>query len=201
MTPLLPRRRTLLALAATAVIAGATACGTQNTASTSTASIKTTSPDAASTSTHVGAPTAPGTATTSVTTNGTEVTTIGNEKITVPGGKPTALFFFSVGCGECAGGAKALASASSGLNSTANVLAVDMDPGESPQTIQQFLASINAPGLPAAIDTGAVLSQTYQVAALSTLIVVDPAGHVTYRATDPAADAIRTALTHAATQR
>ncbi|WP_244502442.1 TlpA family protein disulfide reductase [Streptomyces oceani] len=158
----------------TAVLAaGATACGNQDTSTTK---------PAAGASASFGSQ------------QGTAVTTIGDEKVTVPDNKPTALFFFSVGCGECAGGAKSLATAGKTLNGKANILAVDMDPSESPQTIRQFLGSIKAPELPAAIDTRAALSQRYKVAALSTLIVVDPQGKVTYRATDPSSDQIQTAL-------
>ncbi|AUM19294.1 TlpA disulfide reductase family protein [Rhodococcus ruber] len=175
MTMFPPRRRTLLALATTAALAaGATACGTGTTPAKTTA--------------------AGGTAKGSVSKDGTEVTTISDEKIQVPGEKPTAVFFFSVGCGECSEGAKSLAKAGKELNGKANVLAVDMDPGESPQLIRQFLDYIKAPQLPAVIDKNATLSQRYQVAALSTLIVVDPAGKVTYRATDPGPEAIQAAL-------
>lgn len=171
MTPSPPRRRTFLALAATAVLAaGVTACGADDTSTTQNA------------------------ATGAGKTSATEVTTISDEKIKVPGGKPTALFFFSVGCGECAEGAKSMAKAGKALNGKANILAVDMDPGESPQTIRQFLDYIKAPELPAAIDEGATLSQRYKVAALSTLIVVDPQGEVTFKATDPGPDQIQAAL-------
>jgi hypothetical protein len=41
------------------------------------------------------------------------------------------------------------------------------------------------PDLPAASDHDASLGRRYQVAALSTLLVIDPAGAVTYRAVDP----------------
>lgn len=175
MTTSPPRRRTLLALAVTAALAaGATACGTRDASAPKPASA--------------------GASSSSASQQGTAVTTIGDEKITVPGNKPTALFFFSVGCGECAGGAKSLATAGKALNGKASVLAVDMDPSESPQAIRQFLGYIKAPELPAAIDTGAALSQKYKVAALSTLIVVDPAGKVTFRATDSGPDQIQTAL-------
>ena len=123
------------------------------------------------------------------------VTSVDGQQISLPAnGKPTAVFFFSVGCGECSEGAKSLAKAGKELNGKANVLAVDMDPGESPQLIRQFLDYIKAPQLPAVIDKNATLSQRYQVAALSTLIVVDPAGKVTYRATDPGPEAIQAAL-------
>ena len=43
---------------------------------------------------------------------------------------------------------------------------------------------------PAAIDQGATLSQRFDVAALSTLIIVDSDGRVTFRATDPDAETI-----------
>ena len=46
----------------------------------------------------------------------------------------------------------------------------------------------------AAIDQGATLSQRFDVAALSTLIIVDSDGRVTFRATDPDADTIVSAL-------
>ena len=48
---------------------------------------------------------------------------------------------------------------------------------------------VDAVHVPAAIDEGAALSQRFGVAALSTLIIVDSDGQVTFRATDPDADA------------
>ncbi|MFE2972598.1 hypothetical protein ACFXKC_55525 [Streptomyces sp. NPDC059340] len=71
MTPTLPRRRTVLALAVTAVVAaGATACGTQDTSVTKPASA--------------------GTASSPRSQKAAEVTTIGDQKIKVPGDKPKA---------------------------------------------------------------------------------------------------------------
>lgn len=172
-----PARPALLALALTvALAAGATACGPQD---------RPDQPSSATSGTGAGAQ------------KDSKVTTISDEKITVPGTKPTALFFFSVGCGECAGGAKSLAEAGKALNGKAHTLAVDMDPSESAQTIRQFLHYNKIPDVPAVIDKNAALSQKYQVAALSTLIVVDPSGKVTYRATDPAPNKIQTALKNA----
>ncbi|WP_425546954.1 hypothetical protein, partial [Catellatospora coxensis] len=57
-------------------------------------------------------------------------------------------------------------------------------------TIEGFTEYVEAEHVPAAIDEGAVLSQRFDVAALSTLIIVDADGKVTFRATDPAADTI-----------
>ncbi len=124
----------------------------------------------------------------------TTVTTIAGNTVSLPGSKPAALFFFAVGCGECTGGAKSLAQAATTVGDKAEFLAVDMDPSETSDAITGFLRSIDSPHLPAAIDKGAALSRTYHVSALSTLIVIDPTGKVTFRATDPAPDKIQDAL-------
>lgn len=133
-------------------------------------------------------------------TDQTSVTTLAGKSLQVPGDKPTAVFFFSVGCGECVGGGKSLAQAATAVGNKAQFLAVDMDPSESTDAITGYLHTINAPDLPAAIDTGAKLTSAYQVSALSTLIVVNPSGKVTYRGTDPSPDQIRIALTTAGGQ-
>ena len=129
------------------------------------------------------------------------VTSIDGQQIRVPAtGEPTAVFFFSVGCGACVGGVQSLgqaASAAAKARAKANVLAVDMDPGESKKTIEGFMAETNAEHVPFAIDTGAALSRRFKVAELSTLIVVDSKGHVTFRATSPNAKKIAAELVKA----
>lgn len=57
-----------------------------------------------------------------------------------------------------------------------------------------IFATVTNEILPTGLLTSAVLSQRYKVPALSTLIVVDPAGKVTFKATDPGPDQIQTAL-------
>lgn len=79
----------------------------------------------------------------------------------------------------------------------ASFLAVDMDPGESKALIGDFMESVDAEHVPAAIDDGAALSRRFEVAALSTLIVVDADGTVTFRATDPDAATITAELAKA----
>ena len=69
-----------------------------------------------------------------------------------------------------------------------------IDPGESAQTVAGFQDFTGTQALPAVIDTGATLTTRLSVASLSTLVVVDPAGKVTYRAPDPSAAQITTAL-------
>lgn len=128
----------------------------------------------------------------------TTVTSIDSQKISLPDPeKPTAVFFFSVGCGECVNGARSLGEAATNAeeNGTeAGHLAVDMDPGESKETIEGFMDYVEAEHVPAAIDDGAALSQRFDVAAQSTLIVIDADGQVTFRATDPDAETITAEL-------
>ncbi|MBF6202451.1 TlpA family protein disulfide reductase, partial [Nocardia cyriacigeorgica] len=91
--------------------------------------------------------------------------------VSVPATKPAALFFFSVGCGECVGGATSLAQAAERVGDKAVFVLVDMDPGESAQTVTGFQDSTGTRALPAVVDTGATLTKRYSVASLSTLVV------------------------------
>lgn len=171
-----PRRAVPAALAAAAVLVLA-ACGTQ-TAGPQQAH----QPGASSVA---GPPTA-------------TLTTLAGNTVRVPGSKPTALFFFTAArCEECAEGAKSLANAAAKVGAKAQFLAVDVDPHDSADAITGFLRSIGSPDLPAAIDQGAAISRTYQVSAISTVIVVDPSGKVTFRGTASPADKIEAALTAA----
>lgn len=128
------------------------------------------------------------------------VTDLDGKTRTIPAGKPAALFFFSVGCGECVGGAKSLSKAAETIGSSADYLLVDMDPKEPKAAVDGFRDYIKAPGLPAAIDTGAALTTRYQVTSLSTLVIVDANGNVTFRATDPSAEQIQAELSKASTR-
>ena len=105
--------------------------------------------------------------------------------IQIPGRRPTVLYFFSAGCRQCVSGARSLVQARKQTGPAATFLTVDLDPTETPAVIRQFAAVAGDPDLPAASDRDAALGRRYQVAALGTLIVIDPAGAVTYRAVDP----------------
>jgi hypothetical protein len=108
------------------------------------------------------------------------------------------VFFFSVGCGSCQAGGAALPQARAKAAGKADFVMVDPDPTESRQAIDTFRTSIGDPALPT-VSTGALdLAQAWQVISLSTVIVLDPAGNPTSRATDPSTDQISAALDQAA---
>lgn len=138
--------------------------------------------------------------TTSASIEPVTITALSGASVTVPGDKPTAMFYFSVGCGACVGGAKALGEAAEKTGGSADFVLVDIDPGESAQIVSGFQDYTETTDVPAVIDTDASLSRRFQVAAQSTLIVVDPAGAVTYRAQDPSTDQIIAELAKAATK-
>ena len=73
-------------------------------------------------------------------------------------------------------------------------------PREPKETTNGFRDYIKAPELPAVIDTGATLTTRYKVTSMSTLVVVDAKGDVTFRATDPSAEKIQEELTKAGAQ-
>lgn len=130
----------------------------------------------------------------------TEVTTISGSSVRVPGDKPTALLFFSETCGGCVQGGKNLAEAAHQSGSSATVLAVDMAPNETAADVHNFLRDIGDTGLPAALDPGAALTRAYGVKALTTVVVIDPAGRTVYQGIQPTTQQILDALKTAGPQ-
>lgn len=80
------------------------------------------------------------------------------------------------------------------VGDTATFLAVDLDPGVPARDLHGFLASVDAKNLPTMVDAKFGLLAKYNVSALSSVIVIDPAGKVTYRAINPSAGAITAAI-------
>jgi thiol-disulfide isomerase/thioredoxin len=128
---------------------------------------------------------------------GTRLTTFEGTRVRVPGSKPTVLAFISVSCADCTAAAKALARASQTLGRAATVLGVDVDPGLTASEMRRFLDYVGAKTLPVMIDSKLALMRTYAVSALSTVLVVNPAGRVTFRAVNPSPGAIEAAVDEA----
>lgn len=171
----------LVAVAAAAIL---TACG----ASTSTATG--THPAVGS---HPAAPSADrpgGGAQPAAGQPGTALRTIDGATVRVPSSRPSVLVFISISCADCSAAAKAVAKARNAIGDKATFLAVDLDPGVPAQDLTSFLDYVHAKGLPTMIDAKAALLAKYKVSALSSVIVIDPANKVTFRAVNPSSDAI-----------
>jgi hypothetical protein len=118
----------------------------------------------------------------------------------VPNTKPSVLFFFSVQCGSCGPESRILAAEQRAHPTQANYVLIDVEAAESSATINSFLVKNQASNLAYTTDKSARLLNTYQVHALSTVVVTDPAGKVSYRAVDPSATEIQSALVKAGTK-
>lgn len=130
-------------------------------------------------------------------TTATVLTTVDGTKIDLPGSAPTVVLFFSYGCGECVGGGKSLTAARAAVEKaggSARFLAVDMVPGERAADVRRFLGQIGGNSLAAVVDTDGALTSRYAVSSLTTVIVIDASGRVTYRGQAPSTDQILAAL-------
>ena len=124
-------------------------------------------------------------------------TTLAGQQVTVPGGKPSAVLFFSASCGSCGTAAQALAQAQNADPQAANYVVVDLDPNETPEDIRGFLTDNQATTLAVADDTGARLSAAYRVTQLTTLVILGPDGQVDSTVVEPSLAQIQSGLAQA----
>lgn len=63
------------------------------------------------------------------------------QAVQLPAGRPTVLFFFAASCGTCVEGAGALARLHREHGDEVVIVAVDIDPGSTPEMAKDFLAT------------------------------------------------------------
>jgi len=123
--------------------------------------------------------------------------------VRVPSARPSVLLFITLGCADCAASAQSMNRAARSLRAAgslrdrATFLAVDLDPDLPPAHLTEFLNSVGARGLPATINSDGTLLHKYHVTALSSVLIINSAGKVVYRAVNPTANAIIRALSTA----
>jgi thiol-disulfide isomerase/thioredoxin len=142
-----------------------------------------------------------------VATGPATFTTLDGSAVRVPDDKPSVLVFLSITCADCSDAARTLARVEAATNATARAahlgtakarfLGVDSDRDASAEVVSDFLHSVGANGLAAVLDPKYVLFRRYQVTALSTVLVIDSAGRVTFRAINPSPAKILSAVTAA----
>ncbi|MBX6371311.1 MAG: TlpA family protein disulfide reductase [Acidothermus sp.] len=124
--------------------------------------------------------------------------TLDGQAVHVPSDRPVVLVFYSIGCADCAVSTRNVMEAARQDGSRARYLGVDLDPGVDAATVNRFLDSVGAGGLPTVVDSSGKLAYAYHVSALSEVIVVDSSGKVAFRAVDPSPQAILAAVARAA---
>lgn len=113
---------------------------------------------------------------------GTVVTTVDGETVHIGAGKPTALFFMAAWCTTCLGEAQAWQELiEAGKTEGVSVLAVDVDPSDTREGLQQFRSALTRDPLLWAMDAQGELAKRYHVARLDTTVVLDGAGKEVYR--------------------
>lgn len=100
-------------------------------------------------------------------------------------GHMVVLYFMSPTCATCAQGSRNLAQASQSVKTQgAEVLAIDVNPGDRPADLQAFVQS---DGIPASapmqwgVDTNDMIARAYNVQTLETTVVIGPRGQIAYR--------------------
>jgi peroxiredoxin len=100
-------------------------------------------------------------------------------------GHVVVLYFMSPTCATCAQGSRNLAQASLSVKTQgAEVLAIDVNPGDRPTDLEAFVQS---DGIPASapmqwgVDPNDAIARAYNVQTLETTVVIDRHGQVAYR--------------------
>ena len=100
-------------------------------------------------------------------------------------GHVVVLYFMAPICASCAQGSRNLAQASLSVKTQgAEVLAIDVNPGDRPADLEAFVQS---DGIPASapmqwgVDPNDAIASAYNVQTLETTVVIDPHGQVAYR--------------------
>lgn len=125
-------------------------------------------------------------------------TTADGTTVTVPDGKPAVVYFFAPSCYSCIAGTRAVANAQSQAPKAADYVAVNIDPGQSQQSVRDFLTMADGTALARTTDTGGTLASAFNVRALGTLLVLNADGTVAHTSVDPPATAITAAVEKAA---
>ncbi len=112
-----------------------------------------------------------------------DVTTLEGETFSLSGerGRPVLLFFMAGWCTTCIPEAQALGAIQEDLGGQVRILAVSVDPADTPGQIRAFAEAAGSPGYPFAHDRTGRVARAYEVLALDTTVIIDGAGLIVYR--------------------
>jgi len=95
-------------------------------------------------------------------------------------GKPVVLFAMAYWCGTCVPEAQALAQLHRRYGDRVRIVALDVDPSSTPETLQQFRKWVGEPDYVWAFDRDNRVVQAYQIRSLDTTIIINQAGEIVY---------------------
>lgn len=95
-------------------------------------------------------------------------------------GKPVILFAMAYWCGTCVPEAQALAQLHQKYGERVSIIALDVDPSSTPESLQQFRDWVGQPDYVWAFDRDNRVVEAYQIRALDTTFIIDQAGGIVY---------------------
>lgn len=182
-----PRRWVLTGAAAAALIGGGIAVVATSTADPAGNAVATGQPSSGPVS-ESEVPRSGGTGDVGDPAPAVTITALDGYEVELPTDLPAVVFFFAGWCTTCVPEAQALGQLQDELGDTVVILAVDVDPTDTTQTIENFMAAAGDPPYPVAHDLNGALTQAFNVAALDTTVIINADGTVVYR------DAVPTTL-------
>lgn len=106
---------------------------------------------------------------------------VDGQQVQLPSGRPSVVFFFAGWCGSCVPEAAALGQLQREHGDTVDVVAVDIDRTDTPETINEFLGAAGSPRYPVVHDTTDAVRAAFGVTSLDVTVITDAAGTVVYR--------------------
>lgn len=101
-------------------------------------------------------------------------------------GKPTIIFFMAYWCGTCIPNARELGQLYQEYSGQVNMLALDVDPSSTPESLQRFKQAAGNGSFSWAFDTNSNVATIYGINYLDTTIILDSEGQIVYRGGFPA---------------
>jgi peroxiredoxin len=106
-------------------------------------------------------------------------------QVELPAGKPSVMFFFASWCGSCIPEAAALGELHRERGEDVDIVAVSIDPGDTPETIKEFMQAAGNPDYPVLHDADDSIRAAYEVASLDVTVISGADGKVVYRDSVP----------------
>jgi peroxiredoxin len=106
---------------------------------------------------------------------------VDGRQVELRAGKPSVLFFFAGWCTSCIAEAAALGELHRERGDDVNIVAVSIDPGDTPETIEAFMQAAGSPDYPVLHDADDSIRAAYEVTSLDVTVFTGADGKVAYR--------------------
>jgi peroxiredoxin len=110
---------------------------------------------------------------------------VDGRQVELRAGKPSVMFFFAGWCTSCIAEAAALGELHRERGDDVNIVAVSIDPGDTPETIEAFMQAAGSPDYPVLHAADDSIRAAYEVTSLDVTVITGADGKVAYRDSVP----------------